>query len=128
MPEKHPKSLAHAWLAVLAWFPVLLSLALLIVFLPFLLLNGYICLRGWLPIPLFVAYVCLLGFPFFAFLVSWWHTKKFSIGFETNRKEILLAFLIWLVLMLWLVGGFFISRSSPFFGFERLLACAVAQA
>ncbi len=125
MPEKPPKGGAHGWLAILAWIPILLSLVLLLGFLPFVLLNGVVCLRSWLPIPLFVAYVCLWGFPLFSFLAGWWHTKKFSIGFETKRKEILLAFLIWSVLMLWMLGSFLVNQQVPFPGFDSLLACRI---
>lgn len=123
MASKPVLSKKHGPLHVLAWIPILLSLLLLVFFAPFLLYNQSVCLKAWLPIPLFVAYLCLWGFPLFAFLAGWWHTKQFSIGFETKRKEIFLAFLLWTVLVLWMLGAFLAGNQIPLPGFDSLLAC-----
>jgi hypothetical protein len=120
MPRKTP---VMTGLAFLAWIPILLSL-FMVFFLLSLFLNGSFCLDSWFPIPLFVAYLCLTAFPLVSFLASWLHTKRFSIGFETKRKEIAMAFLIWTILVSWLLGFYWLNHQFPLPGFDSLFACS----
>lgn len=124
MVEKPAAISSAALLEKLGWFPVILSALLLVLWLPFLLVSRLICLQRLVGIPLFVAYLGLFGFPLFAFIANWFFNKKFSVSFETNHKEILLAFWIWTVLLLWMLGFFLSSRSVPLPGFQTFFACA----
>lgn len=87
--------------AFLAWIPIIASFLLTLAGFPFLFSQGLVCLSHPLSFPLFLAYLGLTAFPAAIFLIKGFLNKRFSIEFETQRKETLVSFWIWLVLMLW---------------------------
>ena len=112
------------FLLQLAWIPVILSFLMVVVFVPFVLWTGVLCLDAAIDVPLFVAYVGLFAFPLVAFLAHLGVKKRFSVEFETKHREILLAFWIWTIIVIWLLVSFFISNLVPLPGAETYFACA----
>lgn len=112
-----------AVLAQIGWIPVILSFLLLVVFVPFALLNRVFCLNNLVGIPLFAAYLGLLAFPLVAFLANLIVKKKFSVAFETKHKEILLAFWIWVVIAILLLFSFFYGTAIFLPGFDVYFSC-----
>ncbi|MBU0635846.1 hypothetical protein KKE06_02360 [Candidatus Micrarchaeota archaeon] len=123
MPPKPTISRRFGFLAQLTWIPIVLSVLMVVVFVPVVLWNGVLCLDSFIDVPLFVAYVGLFAFPLVAFLANWWANKRFSVEFETKHKEILVSFWIWTVLAVWLLLSFWISSLVPLPGFDVYFVC-----